>query len=137
MARRTNRRHDGPGLFEEQEQHLARRIRRQRALFIPRFLSEAASNLQLRGAAEDKAHEIALRWADLETNGHLPKYKETSIDTQFLYQLFGEGLGYQQVPLVEEGNARTLDQRARPETLLHGRRHDPSRPGLQLQGLAW
>ena len=27
--------------------------------------------------------------------GHLPQYKETSIDTQFLDQLFGEGLGYQ------------------------------------------
>ena len=95
MARRRNSKHDGPNLFQEQEQLLTRRLRRQRALFIPRFLTEAASHNQLRGAAQDKAYEIALRWAELETNGHLPKYKETSIDTQFLDQLFGEGLGYQ------------------------------------------
>lgn len=97
MARRKNRIQNGPNLFEEQERHLLRRIRRQRALFIPRFLREAASDLQLAGPAQDKAHAIAIRWADLETNGHLhrPDYKETSIDTQFLDQLFGEGLGYQ------------------------------------------
>jgi hypothetical protein len=70
-------------------------MRRQRALFIPRFVTEAAANLQLAGPAQDKAHQIALHWAALETNGHLPKCKETSIHTQFLDQLFGEGLGYQ------------------------------------------
>ena len=59
MARRNNRDHHGPGLFEEQEHRLTRRIRRQRALFIPRFLTEAASNLQLAGAAQDRAYEIA------------------------------------------------------------------------------
>lgn len=95
MVRRKNTVHNGPGLFEEQERHLTRRIRRQRALFIPRFLTEAASNLLLAGPAQDKAHQIALRWAALESEGHLPLYKETSIDTQFLDQLFGEGLGYQ------------------------------------------
>ncbi|HUY87153.1 MAG TPA: DNA methyltransferase [Pirellulales bacterium] len=94
MARRKNSNHNGPGLFDEQERQLERRIRRQRALFIPRFLREAALNLHLRNEAQDKAHEIAIRWADLETKGHLPQYKETSIDTQFLDQLFGEGLGY-------------------------------------------
>ena len=82
-------------MFEEQERHRMRRIRRQRALFIPRFLHEAGANLQLKDAKQDNAYAIALRWADLETNGHLPKYKETSIDTQFLDQLFGEGLGYE------------------------------------------
>lgn len=84
-----------PGLFDEQERRLERRIRRQRALFIPRFLREAASSLQLKDEAQEKAYAIALRWADLGSNGHLPKYNETSIDTQFLDQLFGEGLGYQ------------------------------------------
>jgi hypothetical protein len=46
MARRKKSIHQGAGLFEEQAQHLTRRIRRQRALFIPRFLSEAAASLQ-------------------------------------------------------------------------------------------
>ncbi len=95
MARRKNTVQNGPGLFEEQARQLERRIRRQRALFIPRFLGEAAANPQLAGPAQDKAHQIAIRWAELESGGHLPLYKETSIDTQFLDQLFGEGLGYQ------------------------------------------
>ncbi len=95
MARRKNSTHNGPGLFDEQELSLERRIRRQRALFIPKYLREAAASLQPEGNARDRAYEIALRWADLETSGHLPQYKETSIDTQFLDQVFGEGLGYQ------------------------------------------
>lgn len=94
MARRKNGRDNGPGLFEAQERKLVRSIRRQRALFIPRFLREAASSSQLNDAAQKHAYDIALRWAKLETNGHLPEYKETSIDTQFLDQLFGEGFGY-------------------------------------------
>lgn len=81
-------------LFEHQERAHERRVRRQRALFIPRFLREAASNQQLAGAAQDRAYSIAVRWADLESSGQLAKHKETSIDTQFLDQLFGEGLGY-------------------------------------------
>src|SRR5436190_978034 len=95
MARRKNSVHDSQGLFEEEERLLTRRIRRQRALFIPHFLREAAESLQLQGAAQARAYEKALHWADLETKGHLPQYKETSIDTQFLDQLFVAGLGYQ------------------------------------------
>ncbi len=94
MARRKKPIHNGPGLYEEQERQLTHRIRRQRALFIPRFLTEAGNNLQLAGAEQDKAHQIAIQWADLESDGHLPLYKETSIDTQFLDKLFSEGLGY-------------------------------------------
>lgn len=48
----------------------------------------------LSGSAQDNAHSIAVRWADLETSGKLAQQKETSIDTQFLDQLFGRGLGY-------------------------------------------
>jgi hypothetical protein len=95
MARRKNRLPDGPDLFDLQARQLQRRLRRQRALFIPRFLREAAARLQLNSAAQNRAYDIVVRWADLETDGHLPEYKETSIDTQFLDQLFGEGLGYQ------------------------------------------
>lgn len=94
MAKRPNIAKDGPRLFEQHERALDRRIRRQRALFIPRYLREAAANQQLSGTAQDKAYAIAVRWADLETSGHLAKHKETSIDVDFLTQLFGEGLGY-------------------------------------------
>ncbi|MCA9273330.1 MAG: N-6 DNA methylase [Phycisphaerales bacterium] len=95
MSKRPANAKDGPRLFEHHEQVLNRRIRRQRALFIPKFIREAAANQQLNGAAQNSAYEIAVRWADLETSGNLAKHKETSIDTQFLDQLFGEGLGYQ------------------------------------------
>jgi hypothetical protein len=95
VARKKNNVPAGPNLFEEQERQRMRRIRRQRALFIPRFLSEAGRNLHLKDAKQDNAYTIALRWADRETSGLLGKDKETSIDTQFLDQLFGEGLGYQ------------------------------------------
>lgn len=94
MGRRKDRGRDGPILWEQEDRRLVRRLRRQRALFIPRFLREAAASLLLQGEAQDQAYQLAVRWAELETNGHLPKYKETSIDTQFLDQLFGEGLGY-------------------------------------------
>jgi len=94
MARRKLRTPDGPSLYEYQERTETRRLRRQRALFIPRFLQEAAKTSLLSGADQDRAYAIAVRWADLESSGHLAKHKETSIDTQFLDQLFGEGLGY-------------------------------------------
>jgi hypothetical protein len=94
MAKKKAAEQGNPRLFEQHERALDRRIRRQRALFIPRYLREAAANQQLSGTAQDKAHAIAVRWADLETSGQLAKHKETSIDTQFLDQLFGEGLGY-------------------------------------------
>lgn len=94
MAKIRKQAHAPGGLFAEHEKRYEKRLRRQRALFIPRFLREAASNLMLKTPAQDRAFEIAVRWADLETDGHLPEYKETSVDTQFLDQLFGEGLGY-------------------------------------------
>jgi hypothetical protein len=93
MARRKP--HTSPSLFHEQERRLERRLRRQRALFIPRLLSDESKKAHLQGPAQEHAYQIALRWADLETKGHLVRHKETSIDTQFLDQVFGDGLGYQ------------------------------------------
>jgi hypothetical protein len=81
-------------LFEHHEREQTRRIRRQRALFIPRYVEEAGARADLKGKRQDDARAIALRWADLESTGWLAKQKETAIDTQFLDQLFGEGLGY-------------------------------------------
>jgi hypothetical protein len=78
MARAKNRNHNGPGLFDEQELHLERRIRRQRALFIPKFLRAAAASLKPEGNARERAYELALHWANLETEGHLPKYKDAA-----------------------------------------------------------
>jgi hypothetical protein len=94
MARKKNNVPAGPNLFEEVERHRMRHLRRQRALFIPRFLHAAGADLQLKDAKQEHAYAVAVRWADRESSGLLDKDRETSIDTQFLDQLFGEGLGY-------------------------------------------
>src|SRR5690242_3371275 len=94
MAKRKPPAHDKPQLFEQYERARARRLRRQRALFIPHYLTQAATNQQLVGDAQQKAYDIVCHWANLESSGKLAQHKETSIDTQFLDQIFGEGLGY-------------------------------------------
>lgn len=94
MAKRKKVEYNGRGLFDEQIHAQERKLRRQRALFIPHFLRDTAANKQLEGEERDRAYKNVVRWAELETKGHLPAYKETAVDTQFLDQIFGEGLGY-------------------------------------------
>lgn len=94
MAKGSSKKHPHSQLFSPQQLARLRRARRQRALFIPKFLKEAGANQQLAGAARDAAHKIIIKWANLEASGHLYTHKETSIDTQFLDQVFGDGLGY-------------------------------------------
>jgi len=79
---------NGPTLFA------ARESRRRSGLFIRRFLLEEAERVFLRDRQQSRAHEILQRWADLELQGHLAK-KETSLDADFLRDVFGEALGYQ------------------------------------------
>jgi hypothetical protein len=103
MAQRKEPLPVDPNLFDaharlllEQLRNLQRRLRRQRALFIPRFLAKATVDVRLTTtAAQDRAYEIALHWADLESSGELMQFKEKSIAPQFLGEFFGEGLGYQ------------------------------------------
>lgn len=95
MAKKTAAPAQDTRLFATHERATERRIRRQRALFIPRFLREAGIAKDLAGERQDKAYDILLRWAALETSGKLHAHRETTIDTQFLDQLFGEGLGYE------------------------------------------
>ena len=78
---------------KESEAFRARQARRRRALVIPRLLTEEAEKVIYRGPAQERAFEILTHWADLETQGHLKK-KETSLDAEFLTQVFGEALGY-------------------------------------------
>lgn len=68
--------------------------RRRRALFLPRQLAdEVRKQVHLHEAAFCRAHEIFVRWADLESQGGLAA-KETSLDAEFLQQIFGDALGY-------------------------------------------
>lgn len=86
---------DGTSLYEQQEYFASRRLRRQRALFIPRLLHAESKSSSVSKANQERAYEIVERWADRETSLRLRDDKETSIDTQFLDQIFGEGLGYE------------------------------------------
>lgn len=94
MAKRPLQAIPDPRLFEQHERVTTRRIRRQRALFIPKFVREVADRQDLGGDAQDRAHKLLCHWADLESQGRLTAERETSIDTQFLDQVFGEALGY-------------------------------------------
>ena len=94
MAKRSAKAIPESRLFEHHERVTTRRIRRQRALFIPKYVRAEGLNQQLAGPAQDRAFEILCRWADLESQGKLHAARETSIDTQFLDQVFGDALGY-------------------------------------------
>ncbi len=89
------------GKRKEPENNLARERdlftplekRRRSRLILARFLKEEADKLLYRGPERDNAHKILIRWADLEQQGHLAK-KETSLDANFLQEVFGNALGY-------------------------------------------
>ena len=91
MAKGRKKKPEPLGMFQAVYEKLSRRIRRQRALFIPRFLYAAGFDNKWAGPARDNAYQIVLRWAERESAGLLAQDRETSIDTQFLDQVFGEG----------------------------------------------
>ena len=68
-------------------------LRRRRPLILPRYLRKEADCLRQQGANLDEAHQVLIRWADLETSGALER-KETALDADFLNEVFGEALGY-------------------------------------------
>jgi type I restriction-modification system DNA methylase subunit len=68
--------------------------RRRQRLFLPKYLRAAGADMRLAGSARDEAHRILVRWADLESSGKLFKKKETSLEGEFLAEVFGEALGY-------------------------------------------
>lgn len=76
-------------------------------LILPRFLTQYAKDERFTDDAK-RAHEILLRWADLETSGKLEKLRETQLQGDFLAQVFGDALGYR---LPTEGDTTwTLEQ---------------------------
>ena len=66
---------------------------RRRNLFLPRKLKQVSTNQQLL-KAQERAHKIILKWAEMESSGKLEEQKETAIEGEFLKEVFGEGLGY-------------------------------------------
>ncbi len=82
-----------PTLFPHSEHSSETVLRRRRPLVLPRLLSDEATRLQHGNGDVEAAHKIILRWADLESDGHVFR-KETSLDAEFLNQIFGEALGF-------------------------------------------
>ncbi len=68
--------------------------RRHRPLFLPKYLEQGSRTNLLKGKAQDRAYEIICKWADLESSGKLEKKKETTLEGEFLTEVFGEALGY-------------------------------------------
>jgi hypothetical protein len=68
--------------------------RLRRALFIPAFLiQESKKRADLYREEIARAHAIVARWIDLDTRGALAR-KETSLDAEFLGEVFCDALGY-------------------------------------------
>ena len=68
--------------------------RKHRALIVPNILAKESESFHLRGPEQDRAWELCKRWADMERGGFVAKTKETSIDAEFLLDIFGEALGF-------------------------------------------
>ena len=79
--------HDAENLYRETA------LRRHKTLILPRFLKDEAFRISNRADEIAAAHKIILRWADLESNGHLNK-KETDLDDSFRLEVFGQALRY-------------------------------------------
>lgn len=94
MAKRKANKAVEETFFDIQQRAFTQLKRRQRALLIRKRLADATARHIRDESAFKEAHKIAIRWAELESAGHLPQYRETTVDTQFLDQVFGQGLGY-------------------------------------------
>jgi hypothetical protein len=68
-------------------------LERHRRLILPKYLNDEAEKPFLQDSALEEAHKVLIKWADLESNGHLAK-KEISLDSQFLDEVFGDALHY-------------------------------------------
>ncbi len=95
MAKKKTTKIESTSLFDKSGTKSTHSQRR-RSLFIPRLLREEAENKYHQGTEQDKAYTIIEHWADLESQGHLAR-KETSLDAEFLHEIFGDALGYRTV----------------------------------------
>lgn len=84
----------GKYLFSEIHPSRYGESHRRRNLFLPAKLKVASADKRLQDKEQDKAYEIILKWAEMESSGKLEKRKETELEGEFLTQVFGEALGY-------------------------------------------
>ncbi len=79
--------------FSDETPQAARHPRSER-LILPRLLSRAAESRQLEGADLAAAHEILIKWADLESSGQLQQMHETQLQGEFFGDVFGSALHF-------------------------------------------
>ena len=80
-------------LFPEAKERPSPALRRRVPLILPRFLKDEAARLKPTVDDQHVGYRMILRWAELESGGHLDR-KETSLDADFLNEVFGDALGY-------------------------------------------
>jgi hypothetical protein len=81
-------------LFREMDPARYGEHRRKRPLFVQAYLRKDSQDQRLQDDKCEKAHEIIVKWADLESRGGLRTRTESNIEAEFLTQVFGEALGY-------------------------------------------
>ncbi|NBC10955.1 MAG: N-6 DNA methylase, partial [Planctomycetes bacterium] len=74
---------------------LAERQPKTDRLILGRLLRDAARSNQLDGDELEAAHQVLIKWAELESKGRLAKLHETQLQGEFLSEVFGQALGYQ------------------------------------------
>lgn len=86
------------GGYHDPHQDLFERIedRKRRHLFLPSILDKEARALRLRQPEREAAYEVIKAWWEQAEAGRLNR-KETTVDDQFLAQVFGQALGYRGV----------------------------------------
>lgn len=85
--------HDQPLLIKELDPARYGNNRR-RSLVLPKLLEKPADDLRLRDRAQADAHAVLLKWADLDSAGKLRRMTETTLEGDFISEVFGTALHY-------------------------------------------
>ena len=80
----------GKGLFQTSQG----RGRRRQSLLIPKYLADEANRFLKADGPFENAYRILCNWALLESSGKLAERTESSIEAEFLTDVFGSALGY-------------------------------------------
>lgn len=81
-------------LFDEINPYHYGDNRRKQPLILPKVLEAAAQKFAFLEDQQKEAHEIIKKWADMESEGKLENMKETSLQGEFLSDVFGKALRY-------------------------------------------
>ncbi|MFA7257479.1 MAG: DNA methyltransferase, partial [Kiritimatiellales bacterium] len=84
----------GEYLFRELHKARYGEGRRTRPLFLPNILKQETKSVHHEWSNLDYAYDIFVKWADIESAGKLDPRKETTLESEFITQIFGQALGY-------------------------------------------